>query len=174
MSSTSTPTSESDSIQKTLTALYTINKKAAEYADRASDQYRSNKKSTAHKNSLRKKALYSLKTDVLKRLYDRDQHKQIEVHEIDDRNYYCLYFNGVSFHSPTDTWSGEIPTDEIESETKLDNFEKEGSAESGISLKDSLIHLKDEFGSNFNANEHLEEEYVDYAHRSYYIGWKYL
>lgn len=164
-----------DHVEMTCQALYKINKHAKKYARLADENYRKRKKTTAHYNSLRKEALYSLKMKTLKRLYDLGHHDRIEKHEIDERLYYCFYVNGWSYHSPVEEWKWGNPTaGEIVDEREIDEFEPDSESPSNISLKGALTYLKREFGRQFSANNHLDEERVTYGYRSYFVGWDYL
>lgn len=162
-------------VETTCEALHKINKHAKKYAQLADKNYRRRKKATARYNSIRKKALYSLKTKVLKRLYDRNHHDRIEIHEIDGREYYCFYIDDWSYHSPIDDWpwSG-FSAYEIADEEEIENFSADADTQTEMSLKSALLHLNNEVGRRFNANEYLEEEYVDYGYQSYFAGWDYL
>ncbi|WP_436931248.1 hypothetical protein [Halosimplex halobium] len=160
-------------IEKTCESLHKINKHAKKYAELADENYRRGKKATARLNSIKKKALYSLKTKVLKRLYDFEYHDRIELHDINGREYYCFNIEQWSFHAPVDDWSGSHPAKrEISCSKSIENFSKGTESHTDMSLKAALLYLNNEFG--FNPNEYLEEENVSYGHRSYFAGWDYL
>jgi len=164
-------------IETTCLALYKVNKHAKKYAKLANESYRKGKKATAKYNSLRKDALYSLKTKTLKRLYDLEYHNRIEKHEIDGRAYHCFYINDWSYHNPIDDWTWNSPkSSEVTEEREMEEFDAnaETNTPRKISLKTALTHLKGEFGRNFNANNHLDKERVAYSYRSYFVGWDYL
>lgn len=162
-------------LDRTCRALHKINKQAKKYADLAAKHYRNRKKATAHKNSLRKEALYSLKSDVLRRLLDRGDISTIELHDIDGREYYCFYVNGWSFHAPVDDWSYRSLMDQVDDRApqELKNFQKDAESRVEMDLKEALTYFNDEeFG--ISANYYLEEKKVWYGNKSYFAGWSYL
>lgn len=153
--------------EETLQSLFKINKHAREYADNAQRHYQRRKHYSAQRNSARKTALYSVKAAVLSKI--TDEADQIEKHKIDDRTYFCLYFDRWSFHCTLDELN--IPPDQVENEhTKvLGDFEKDSDVGTlSRSLKESLLHLHDVFG--VNANDHLSRRRVG----DYFTGWTYL
>jgi len=158
----------------TLESLYVVNKQAKKYRDKAATSYEEGRKATARKNSCRKEAMYAVKEEVLRCIHD--QAFEIRVHEINGDDFYCLYFEDEegrrwSFHTPTPTL--KINETRVEGQADLGNFEGDSEKEaSNRSLKKSLLYFKSEFG--LNANNHLEDKYVDYGRDSYFIGWKYL
>lgn len=155
--------------QEALEALYNLNKHAKKYAELADENYRKGKGATAKKNSLRKKALYAVKSAALRQTHR--EASQVEIHEINGSDYYCLYFDGWSFHTPYDEL--RINEERIEDSTELEDFEKSsGKEHSDMSLKDSLLHVQEEF--SLSANDFLEQDYVSYGHQSYFAGWSYL
>lgn len=154
---------------ETLEALYNINKHARKYADLGTKNYRAGKKTTAKANSNKKQALYAVKDRVLKELLG--EATRVEIHEIDGSDYYCIDFDGWSFHAPVEKI--EIPDERIEARETLENFSKGSSkAHSDKSLKECLLHFEAKFG--INANDHLPDKYLWYGHRRYFIGWDYL
>lgn len=162
--------------RKTLDALYNINKHSKTYAKRATEYYNKNKGATAKTNSLRKKALYSVKSEILNKI--KDESVKVEIHRLNSKKYkfYCLYFEDEEQQQ----WSFHIPEEDIHIDSKkikrtedIDDFDKTTEKEhSKLTLKDSLIHIQKKF--NINANEYLENKYVSYGYRSYFVGWKYL
>lgn len=157
-----------------LEALYTINKKAKEYAEKGTTQYRNGKKTTAKKNSVRKNALYDVKSSVLEQ--EADRATEITKHRIDGNLFYCLYFDDVDF---TQQISFHVPVDEVELEPTQDDVETLEDFTSGseqeltnMCLKQALLTLQDEYG--VNANEHLSMKFLSYGRNSYFVGWKYL
>jgi hypothetical protein len=159
---------------KTLEAVYNINKHAKKYAELADENYQKGKGATAKRNSIKKTALYRLKSEVVRRIYDRGDVEHIEKHSIDGSGFLCFFIGEWSFHVPVDSWDGGDVSDEIDGDTReLDDFEKTAEKEnSDRSLKASLLHLKDELG--VNANDYLPQEKVQYGASSYFAGWKYL
>jgi len=162
-----------DNLEKTCEALYKINKHAKKYRELADENYRCGKKATARLNSLKKKALYSLKSKVLRRLYNLEYHDRIEIHDIDGRDYYCFYIEDWSFHAPVEEWPGSDPAkQEISSSKSIENFSSGTESHTDMSLKSALLYFNEEFG--FNPNEYLEEKTVDYGYQTYFAGWQYL
>ena len=154
---------------ETLEALYNINKHAKTYADLGTKNYLEGKKTTAKANSNKKKALYAVKERVLMDLLD--EVTQIELHEIDGGEFYCMYFDGWSFHTPIENL--DIDGDLIASRETLDDFTKDSEKErSDKSLKECLLHIEATFG--INANDYLPDRYLWYGHTRYFIGWEYL
>ena len=154
-----------------LESLYNINKHAKKYAELGTENYRNGKKTTAKANSNKKKALYAVKERVLATI--ADSATQIEIHEIDGRRFYCLYFRDGewSFHTPVEALS--IDDNRVTACKELDAFEKTSEKEqSDQSLKESLLHLETAFG--VNANEHLPSKYLWYGSNRHFIGWPYL
>lgn len=152
--------------EETLESLFKINKHARKYAGKAENHYHRSNHYSARRNSSKKEALYDLKGKVLSEIAENAD--EVELHRIDGKTYFCLYFEEWSFHTHLDELDKQ-PGD-VEGETeKLDDFSKDSDV-GGLSrsLKASLIHLHDQFG--FNANELLPEKHVG----DYFIGWKYL
>lgn len=154
-------------------SLYNINKHARKYAEMGTKNYNDGKKATAKANSVKKKALYKLKSEVLKII--QSTATKIALHTIRGKKYYCFYFNcernDWSFHVPIN----EVTVDNecIDERSILKDFNKQSEKEhSSKSLKDSLLHIENEFG--LNANEYLTQKYINYGYNSYFIGWKYL
>lgn len=140
----------------------------------AAERYSNGKGASAKRNSLRKKALYGVKTAVLKRLYQNGDIDTIDRHEIDGQHYWCLYIGDWSYHSPVDELSIDQSKEVVSEEIKqIDGFDRSPEKErSDMSLKASLLHLEDEFG--FSANEYLEQTHVQYGTGSHFAGWTYL
>jgi len=157
--------------EETFDALYNLNKHAKKYAELGTKNYRKGKKTTAKANSNKKKALYAVKERVLAELLDAVD--WIEIHEIDGRDFYCLYFQDGewSFHTPVENL--DITDDRVTTHEVLDDFEKTSEKErSSNSLKASLLYIESEFG--VNANNHLPGQYLWYGSNRHFIGWKYL
>jgi hypothetical protein len=160
--------------RKALESLYVLNKQAKKYRDKASNSYHAGKKATARKNSCRKGAMYGVKERVLRKIHQ--QAIEIRLHEINGDDFYCLYFKDKegqrwSFHAPTSKL--DIDENRVEGKAELDDFKSDSEKEAtSRSLKDSLLYIESEFG--LNANNYLDDKYVDYGRNSYFIGWKYL
>ncbi len=153
----------------TLETLYNINKHARRYAELATKNYKEGKKTTAKANSNKKKALYAVKRDLLERLQPAAD--RVELHVIDDRNFYCLYFDDWSFHSPTNEFT--LTQNCVTTEKELNEFTKTTDKQrSDKSLKQCLLYIEDQFG--LNPNEYLPTKYLRYGSKRHFIGWPYL
>jgi hypothetical protein len=162
----STPTQSSPVLKHILEALYVVNKHAKKFASLARENYELDKHNRATINSYKREALYELKEHVLRDLLD--QARKIEEHEINGRNYYCLYFGDYSFHVPSNAIL--LPPDRATPGRSLDNFTTDDTkTESQRPLEDALTTLKTEFGHN--ANNFLPERYIPYGETPYFIGW---
>ena len=111
--------------EKTLDALHRVNLHAGKYAEKARSHYPGNKPA-ARRNSVKKKALYQLKTTILSKLVRRGIAEATECHEIDGRDYYAISVAGEqSFHSPVDSWSGpSLDVDPNRDKRELTQFDK--------------------------------------------------
>lgn len=158
-----------DVSETTLEAIYNLNKHAKQYAELADKNYRNGKGATAKRNSCKKTALYSLKSKILDRILPAVS--RIECHKINGTDFYCLYFEDWSFHTPVEDL--DVPDEQIGSTESLKEFEKDGEkTRSDMSLKASLLHIRERFG--LSANDELPQNRVSYGNQSYFIGWKYL
>lgn len=152
-----------------LESLYNLNKHAKKYGELGTENYRAGKKTTAKANSNKKKALYAVKERVLQEILDAAD--RIVIHDIDGRDFYCLYFGDWSFHSPIENL--DVPSEAVEGEEVLEDFEADSEKErSDKSLKASLLHIEEAFG--VNANRYLPDKYLYYGSNRHFIGWKYL
>lgn len=151
---------------KLLQSLYVINKHAKQYAEQATENYHAGNKTTARQNSIKKDALYTVKSLVLDTI--KDDANNITLHKINSKTYYCFTFDEFSFHSPYRDHNISVDGDV----TKLSNFSTSSDKQCNRSLKDSLQYISSHTG--INANNHLKQEYVSYSHRSYFTGWSYL
>ena len=168
--------------EQTLESLYNINKHAKRYAGLADKNYHRGKKGTAKANSLKKKALYAVKSRAINRflLGGGGMLVDVERHQINGDSFLCLDFidegERWSFHQPeVEVIKGRIPSriEIIERDPEeFEHFESDEEKErSDKSLKDSLLHLET---CGWNANDYLEQTHVQYGSRSYFVGWKYL
>lgn len=82
----------------TLEAVYNLNKHAKKYARLADENWRRRKKATARANSLKKKALYAVKSHGINRflLDGEDTLVAVERHTINGDPFLCLYFEDES------------------------------------------------------------------------------
>lgn len=151
--------------EELLQSSYVINKHAKQYADKAHDYFRQEKHATAQKNSTRKEALYSVKTEILQDV--SRQADRIVIHTLNCEQYYCFYFDGFSFHSPVSEHS-------ISQSVEVEQVEYTRSAEKEVSrtLKESLQYIAS--NTPYNPNEFLTRKYVLYGTQSYFTGWKYV
>jgi len=154
---------------ETLEYLYNINKHAKKYKRLASENYTKGKKTTAKSNSVKKEALYELKETVINLILD--QAESIEIHRIDDSDFYFIDFDKYGFHCPKDTIG--IPDTYVEQKKTLNEFHSgENKEKSDATLKQSLKFFKRNL--DINANNFLTQKYLSYGRNNYFIGWKYL
>ena len=162
----------------TLEAVYNANKHAKKYSRLADENYRAGKGATAKANSLKKKALYGLKTRAINRflLDGKDDLEAVERHEINGQPFLCLRFvdeNGRlwSYHQPeNDVHKSRLPA--ITDGGELAEFESaEEKEHSNMPLKTALLHLE---SHGLNANSYLEHTHVSYGRDSHFAGWSYL
>lgn len=155
-----------------LEALYQVNVEAKRYAASASDAYDTGWKTQAHHHSLRKRALYDFKRSILGTLVERGCVDAVRLHEIDGREYYCLYVSEFAFHSPISEWE-EPPAEELPSSPRT--IEDFGAAvedrEDRLSEREALSRLCEEHGT---PNDHLPKPFVQYHARSEFTGWSEL
>jgi hypothetical protein len=167
-------TREITSPARLLEAVYNISSHAKKYARLGTENYRKGKKTTAKQNSIRKDALYALKTATIRGLTVAGEADRLEAHLVDGDRFICNYFTVEgeqwSFHTPADQWDGPPVTDDPR---KLDSFESDEKKErSDMSLKTALTHIQSATG--LSANEYLSQEYLSYGQNSYFTGWSYL
>lgn len=167
----------------TLEAVYNLNKHAKKYARLADENYQRGKGGTARANSLKKKALYGVKSRAINRfLLDGDDALvDVERHEIHSADFLCLTFKDEygeawSFHQPEEeVFTSRFPAHITVRDRDAGEFEgfesPEEKARSELSLKASLLHLE---SCGICANDYLEETRVSYGARSYFVGWDYL
>lgn len=162
---------EHDDLMK---SVYKLNKQARKYADLAEYNYKIGKKATAKANSVRKKALYDLKTDILSLLYRSDVVDSIRCHKINNRLYWLFEMESWSFHVPVDhldidTTDVANPNDPVE----LVDFHKSQKANrTSRSLKESLLFIQNKL--DLSANDYLSQSHLKYGCDSYFAGWSYL
>ena len=168
---------------RSLEAVYNLNKHAKKYARLARENYESGKKATAKANSVKKKALYAVKSRAINRflLDGGDSLRDVERHETEGGPLLCLYFEDGdgelwSFHQPEeDVFKNRLPERVEITDPPADDFDDFESGEekehSDMSLKEALKHLK---SCGINANSYLEQEKVQYGRTSHFVGWGYL
>ncbi|MFB6197693.1 MAG: hypothetical protein ABEI52_05410 [Halobacteriaceae archaeon] len=155
-----------------LEALYQLNVNAKQYAESAENAYNSGMKGSARLQSLRKRALYGLKREILGELVAGGCVDAIRCHEIDGRAYYCFYVGEFSYHSPTDEWD-EPPLGAPKTPSKtLDSFDTDpGDRADHLSERAALKRLADRFET---PNAHLPAPFVHRDYTSEFAGWSYL
>lgn len=155
-----------------LEALYQLNVEAKRYAEAAEDAYTSELTANARLYSLQKKALYGLKRAILGTLVEHECADAVRRHEIDGKEYYCIYVGAFSFHSPVDEWD-ELPMDAPPSATKtLDSFETDPDTRTEhLSEKEALQRLTDRFET---PNNYLPTPFVERGYGSEFAGWSQL
>ena len=167
----------------TLEAVYNLNKHAKKYARLADENYQAGKGATAKSNSVKKNALYAVKSRAVNRflLDGTDALAAVERHEINGDPFLCLDFgdeNGTvwSFHQPEDEvndgrFPDRIDVTERDSSDFADFESGEEKEHSELSLKASLLHLE---ACGISANDYLEQTHVSYGRNSHFVGWQYL
>lgn len=163
----------------TLASVYTINKQAKHLAESATDNYRWGNKDVAKIKSDKKKALYRLKTAVLREMVEARAVDEVDRHAKGGNNFWCLHIldgegNRWSFHLPEEDI--DIPKDLLEKEASFVNYNPDAYDDYyDRTVKESLLHLRDVFG--FNANDYLPQKYRSGGgggSGSNFIGWEYL
>lgn len=159
---------------KLIKSVYKSNKQARRYANLAEYNYKIGKKAAAKANSVRKKALYDLKTDILSLLYRSDVVDSVRYHEINNRLYWLFEMGSWSFHVPTDHI--DIDTSDVANPSEpveLVDFHKSQNANrTSQSLKESLLFIQNKL--NLSANDYLSQSHIKYGCNSYFAGWSYL
>ncbi|WP_133412167.1 hypothetical protein [Halalkaliarchaeum desulfuricum] len=117
-------------------ALYTINKYAKEEAENGTKCYKSGEKARAKVHSVRKTALYAVKSIAIHRLVKADpDNVTVKKHEIDGNEFWCFCFEafGQSFHQPVEA----VVSDAIDTIANSDGtVESDDAAE--IELKSDI------------------------------------
>lgn len=127
-------------------ALHIVNKMAKMYESRDTDI-----------SEARRNALYRLKHSALENWFKESD--KIEIHEIENKEYVCLYFDFWSFHVPKSEFceSLDISTCEKlvieELETNIETHDAE------FKPREALIYLKD--NSGYNANQFIKTDAPD-------------
>lgn len=143
--------------------IYVINKNAKKLSEKSKRNYNNGFKRQAKIYSLRKDALYDLKSECLSDVVDFAD--SIVVHKINDKNYYYFNFENFGFHSPVKKHDIDYNKSDIE---VLEDFEKSVHNEIDISLKSALQGINSKMG--YNANNFLSKKYLDF----YFVGWNFL
>lgn len=153
-----------------LKALYQLNVEAKKHAESAEDAYNTGWKEQARIHSQKKKALYSLKRSILGDFVDNGCVDEVRLHDINGREYYCVYVDGFSFHTPTTEWKN--PSFDVVSEETLESFNATADERSDyMSERKALQRLSEQFES---PNYHLETPFTHGDYSSTFVGWEYL
>lgn len=157
--------------KENLEALYQLNIEAKAYAEAAEDAYYMGRKAMAKRHSERKKALYSLKEHVLQEFVTNGCVTDVEKHVIADREYYCLFINSFSFHTPVEKW--DTPEFTVPSTvTELDDFNSDSdSRDDCMSEESALQHLSRVFKS---PNTYITTPFVGNTRSPSFVGWDFL
>ena len=134
-------------------SLYVVNKYAKKFSNRSKNAYRQGQRGRAKELSNKKKALYGLKEEVLRKVQFVSE--RVAIHKIDGSEFYCLYFvdetgKNWSFHTPRHTFSldGQV---ELEEEDELNDFNKSaGIEDSDKNLSEVLKYFDEEHHINAN------------------------
>jgi len=156
-----------------LKALYQLNTVAKQYAESAADAYNKGFGEQARVDSQRKKGLYGLKRAILGELRESGCVDAIRTHEIDGRNYYCLYVGEFSFHTPTDEWHDPLQNAGDDAVT-LASFDADPSNRNTVkdmNERDALTHLSAVFGS---PNHYIKSPFTHDQYGGRFVGWSYL
>lgn len=147
-------------------ALYVVNKYAKEEAKKATSCYESGDKARAKVHSVRKTALYAVKSIAIHRLIKADpDNVTVEKHEIDGDEFWCLYLDVFeqSFHQPVEA----VVTDAIDAIANAEGtVESEEIAEVELTtdVPDNLPALKSALETladhGLDANDYLTQHRV--------------
>ena len=172
--------------EETLEALFVINKKAKQYARRATEAYEQGFGGMAKTDSLRKNALYRLKSYVLATLYVQGDIDEVQLHHINGNQYYCLQIGVYQFHTPVTEFKDSLIcphidmrlrdeeisdaaeiTDDTTEVKYLDDFSpSESVPEEMMSERDALVHLAEAYRS--------VNSFIHPFNDGRPIGWSYL
>jgi len=162
--------------------LYTINKYAKKEARNGTDCYKSGEKALAKVHSVRKTALYAVKSIAVHRLVKTDpDNVTVTKHKIDDDEFWCFCFEGLaqSFHQPVEA----VVSDAIDTIANSDGIvESEDVAEIELEsdvpddlpdLNSALETLATDYGIDANdfltqhcvteSTGHLPSEFVEHS-----------
>lgn len=179
--------------ERTLAALYRLNKTAKTYANEAAHVYQMDDGESARIASCRKTALYRFKTYVLQQWYAAGAVDRVDHHTIDDRAYYCLMIAGWQFHTPIDQWATvaealasddpdrivshpdastvappgvprQLPADEVTATTTLDDFDADSHPTATPDLAASDARAHLDSAFDASPNIFLDQAFID-------VGW---
>lgn len=140
-----------DVSRETLEALYVVNKCAKRRSDSATQAYNRGETVEAKRYSKQKTKLYEIKWDILFHL--QKVSSSIEIHDINGRSYYCLFFEE---YSKDKEWSFHVPTDKIdihedvETNKSIEYQRTVDMDKSRISLQEALTNLEYHLIPNFD------------------------
>lgn len=170
--------------RKTFEAVYVINKKAKQFAERGTRYYRQGRKGDAKIASEKKESLYGTKTEILSKIHRHCE--SIERHKINGNKFHCMYFTDEfgetwSYHTPVKEIS--IPnsrmSENVERDLKeISDFSKSANiTRSEMDLAEALEYLKNEHC--ISANQHIPQTRVEYGLPSFhktssFRGWECL
>jgi len=148
-------------------ALYTINKYAKKEAKNGTDCYRSGEKARAKVHSVRKTALYAVKSIAIHRLVKTDpDNVTVTKHKIDGDEFWCFCFEvlGQSFHQPveavvSDAIDALAHSDGTVESEDVSEIELESAVPDDLpDLKSALETLAADYG--IDANDYLTQHSV--------------
>jgi hypothetical protein len=128
--------------ERTLEALYRLNKAAKFYAEDAADAYDVDDGEYARIASCRKTALYRFKTYILQKWYSEGDIDRVDRHTIDGRAYYCLTVDGWQFHAPVDQWASiaiAVSSDDPDPEILTPDVSVPPSPDAAVSLATDAV-----------------------------------
>lgn len=151
---------------KTQTHLKRINHFAGLYNQRQSKALKYGTEQEAIKWKYKRDSLYQLKYALIEQ--HRDAIKKTELHHINEREYYCVYYSDSSFHIPTDTYMEFELTDS--DSVHLDEFQKTVSDESQSELVKSLKYIKQEY--SLTPNQFISDHCVQTEYGTVIVKWR--
>lgn len=152
-------------------ALYQLNIEAKRYKKEADTAYELGRGKRAKIHSLRKKALYSLKDEILHQWVTQasEEIDSISRHTIDDREYLCFYVRGYSFHSALEHWDEQLlPAVEDSETTELTDFDADPESRESLMSERKALETLTAYNS---PNYYLDPVFIDSAT---FVGWEYL
>jgi hypothetical protein len=137
-------------LDQILEALYVINKTAKQKKDR----WKREQGAASKRAKIRRDALYQLKYDILTRI--PDEQCRIELHKINENEFYCYYYDSRAFHAPVSA----VPTpNSISAIRELRDFCPSITAhQSNIETTDALQFLR--FHLGMNINDYIQQQSV--------------
>lgn len=158
-----------------LESIYAINKYAKKYSGESQECYERGDKPLAKKNSLRKDALYELKAELLRLIYQNGCYDDLEKHRVDNDIYWLMRVDNWEFHSPEDALDPDEEDIGFGKDEPVDLCGFNSGREQNHSdkcLKSALLDIQRITG--ISANEYLPQDKVRISIEKEYIGWEYL